>query len=377
MEFDKRKTYIFSLSTLAALLIALFAPMGSGRIIAAFLLLPAATVGFILIRKRLIPSIHSKEVLMVMGASGFIYVLFYYVTAIYFGFYKTGYGLKLDIIFTLTIPIAIIIVASELVRHVLCVQKFKYAPAIAYFICLIADVIINANIAEMTTFAAFMDVIGITLFPGILYNLLFNYLTTRYGFLPNIVYRALTIWVFYLIPYGSSISNSLLGLLNVLLPIGIYLLIDALYEKKKRFALQNTSAAMRVASKILTVVVLAIMIFTVSVVSNQFYYGAYVIATESMTGELNKGDVALYERYEDQTIEEGQVIVFEHGGRVVVHRAVDIQIINGQTRYYTKGDANEDLDAGFIYDSNIIGLVNMKLPYLGFPTLWVRSLFSR
>ena len=79
MEFDKRKTYIFSLSTLAALLIALFAPVGSGRIIAAFLLLPAAIVGFILIRKRLVPSIHSNEVLVVMGASGFIYVLFYHL----------------------------------------------------------------------------------------------------------------------------------------------------------------------------------------------------------------------------------------------------------------------------------------------------------
>ena len=33
----------------------------------------------------------------------------------------------------------------------------------------------------------------------------------------------------------------------------------------------------------------------------------------------------------------------------------DIKIINGETRYYTKGDANEDLDAGYITDSNITG----------------------
>ena len=122
---------------------------------------------------------------------------------------------------------------------------------------------------------------------------------------------------------------------------------------------------------------LLIMIFTVALVSNQFYYGSYVIATESMTGELNKGDIAIYERYKDQTIIEGQVIVFEQNGRAIVHRAVDIQVINGQTRYYTKGDANEDMDTGFIYDSSIIGIVNTKLPFLGYPTIWLRSLFAR
>ena len=62
---------------------------------------------------------------------------------------------------------------------------------------------------------------------------------------------------------------------------------------------------------------------------------------------------------------------------MIVHRVADIQIINGTTRYYTKGDANEDLDTGFITDANIVGLVNYKLPFVGFPTLWIRSLFKR
>ena len=62
---------------------------------------------------------------------------------------------------------------------------------------------------------------------------------------------------------------------------------------------------------------------------------------------------------------------------MVIHRVVDIQIINGQTRYFTKGDANAAEDVGFIFDSDIIGLVNFKIPYVGYPTLWLRSLFNR
>ena len=62
---------------------------------------------------------------------------------------------------------------------------------------------------------------------------------------------------------------------------------------------------------------------------------------------------------------------------MVVHRVVDIEIINGVARYYTKGDANEDMDMGYIVDSNIVGVVNYKLPAVGFPTLWMRKLFKR
>ena len=51
MTADK-KLYLVSLASIAVLLVALFAPMGSGRMIAAILLLPAALLTAYLIKKR-------------------------------------------------------------------------------------------------------------------------------------------------------------------------------------------------------------------------------------------------------------------------------------------------------------------------------------
>ena len=157
----------------------------------------------------------------------------------------------------------------------------------------------------------------------------------------------------------------------------IYFFIDSLFERKRRYALGQRSRFSRAVSKIITAVAVIIMIGTVMLISNHFYYGALVVATESMTGEINKGDVVITESYEDQTVTEGQVIVFADGDSKYVHRVVDIQIINGIKRYYTKGDANEDMDAGYITDSDIVGLVNYKIPAIGYPTLWLRGLFDR
>ena len=377
MAIDRKKLYIISSVTLAVLLLTLFAPMGRGRIIAAILLLPLAIISLINIKKRIALSVNAKQVLLLVSFIGFLYFSLYYISAAYFGLVKSGYGIRPVIIIDFILPIAIIIVSVELIRHVLGVQGERWGKVFAFFISLTSDILICATIPSITNMTTFMDVVVLTFFPGILANLLYNYLSVRYGFLPNIIYKAFTVWAFYLIPYASAISDSLLGFVNLLLPIAIFLFVDSLYEKKRKYALGNASVFRKICSKVLTVVALIIMLGTVMLVSNQFTYGAYVIATPSMTGELNQGDAALYRNLDDNPVNEGDVIVFEKDGTVIVHRVVDIQTINGITRYYTKGDANEDMDAGFIYRSDIIGHVNYKIPYVGFPTIWIRNLFKK
>lgn len=377
MALDKKRIYSVSLLALAVLLLALFAPVGMGRPLAAVLLLPTAGAALFFIKKRTALSLNSPTVLLLMGVMGALYIMGYYVSALFVGFTKTGYGLKADILSHFIIPIGCIIVATELLRYVLCAQRDKATTIFAYFIGLLGDILIRSNLAGITNFATFMEVIGLALFPGLIYNLVYNYLSARYGWKPNLLFRLLTTWVFYLIPYGSALSDSLLAFIHLLIPIAIYYFIDSLFEKKRHYAREKASRFSRITSKILTVLVVIIMTGTVMLVSNHFKFGAYVIATESMTGELNKGDVAIFERYDDQFIKEGQVIVFEQNKSVTVHRVVEIEIINGITRYYTQGDANEDRDAGFITGGQIIGLVDHKLPFLGFPTLWMRSLFRR
>ena len=71
------------------------------------------------------------------------------------------------------------------------------------------------------------------------------------------------------------------------------------------------------------------MLAVIMLISNQFRYGAFVIATESMTGEINKGGIIIYEEYGDQVIFEGLVIVFEKDSSVIIHRVEKIEIING------------------------------------------------
>ena len=375
MTSDRKKLLTVSLSILVLLLFTLFFGATLGRVLAAIVLSAFAAACLLLIKKRAILSINKNQVLLIFSVSGLLYITLYFLSATRVGFYLTGYYLTADTIFNYALPIGAIIVSLEIVRHVLVSQQAKFAVIIAYLISLIADVVIVTTIPEIDTTSELMDALGVTLFSALIYNLLYNYISKRYGYLPIIAYRALAVWAFYLIPYGSAISKSLLAFVNIIIPIALYSFIDSFYERKRRYALKNTSKIKNILSKVITVTLIIFMAATVMLVSNHFYYGSFVIATESMTGELNRGDVAIYQSYRGEAISEGQIIVFERGRSMIIHRVVDIEIINGTTRYYTKGDANDALDAGYVTKGDIVGLVIYKLPFMGHPTLWMRELF--
>ena len=168
-------------------------------------------------------------------------------------------------------------------------------------------------------------------------------------------------------------SDSLTSFFKVLLPLLILFFISALYERRGFVVSRKVTAVQNV----ITVAFVAIMLGVVLLISCQFKHGLLVIATGSMAGELNVGDAIIYEQYDDQPIIKGQVIVFKQDKSTIIHRVVNIEHINGEVRYYTQGDANENVDSGYITRADIIGVINLKIKYIGMPTIWIRSLFDK
>ena len=375
---DKKKIRILSVVIFAVLLISLLVPQGaSGRIIAACLLLPAAVLVYVLIKKRPILSQNKSQIIYLMTLIAVVYLALYYLSGLYFRFYKNPYSLNWNTILKTLLPIVAIIVTCEIIRYVVIAQEDKLSIALCYVSCVIAEMFVYSSVPSVDSFNSFLNLVSGALLPSILSNLLYGYLSKRYGIYPNIIFRLLTTLYIYLVPVVSGISASLHNFIKILLPIVIYVFIDILYGKRKRYALRKSRISIKIVSVVLTAVILTAMMSTIMLISNQFRYGAFVIATDSMTGELDKGDVAIYERYDGQIILEGQVIAFEKDDRVTVHRVVEIQIINGEARYYTKGDINEDVDIDFVKESEIIGVVEHKLSYAGYPSIWMRGLFKR
>ncbi len=373
MNIDKKILLFCSYSALILLGAALLLPIDQAAWLCALLLSVLGAVFLIFVKKRAIYSYVKRQILYIMMGMGAVYATLYFLSSFVFGFVNTRHVLSVGSFFTSVLPIVISVAASELIRAVMLAQKERQTAVIAYFICILSEVLTLSTIPRIQTLYGLMDVVAMTFLPAVISNLLYHYLSLRYGAYPNIAYRLITGLFLYFLPFASGIPDSLYSMFKLLAPIPIYFFIDELYERKRRFALGKK----RILSWLVSGILLVISLLIIMLISCKFRFGLLVVGSPSMTGEINTGDAVIYEQYTDQIVDEGDIIVFEKDGTTVIHRVVGIEIINNQRRYTTKGDANEDNDSGYITDSNITGVVEMKIPLVGYPTVWLRSLFNK
>ena len=373
MTRDRKLLYILSIALTVILLGSLFLPGKIMRMISALIIFAFGLIVFFCIKKRPILSINKNTVLLIMIAMSAVCLVLYYLTGIHFGFYKSSTPLSARSFFTNILPISTIIIAIEFIRYVLLAQNAKFIGVLVYILGVISELLVSTPLGSVTTFNRFMDVVGLFLLPAFIANVLYNFLAKNYGFLPCIAYRLTMTLYLYILPIYPQTPDAFFSFAKLLVPLGIYVFLRMLYFTKKHYEKPRSRAA-GIVSLVLSAL---FMISIVLLISCEFRYRALVVATESMTGEINKGDVIIYEEYGDQHAHEQDVVVFVKNDARIVHRVVYIENINGKTYYYTKGDANKEMDTGYITDADIEGIVLFKISYVGQPSLWLRDLFKR
>jgi signal peptidase len=89
-----------------------------------------------------------------------------------------------------------------------------------------------------------------------------------------------------------------------------------------------------------------------------FGYGASVVLSGSMEPVLSVNDLVILK--ETQEVQPGDVVVYESGGELIIHR---VQTVDGDT-ITTKGDANNVADEPFDV-SNVRGKMVAVFPVVG------------
>jgi len=374
VSVDNKILWLLAGITMAALLPALFVPVQYSRLVAAALLAVAAGAALVFVKKRSIPSLYFRQVMGLLVVCVLVFHTLSYLSGFLFGFYRNYPTMSLSVFGQYILPAAVIIVATEIIRSVLLAQKGILISIVTYILCIVAELLLGQGVSLIGNLSNFLDIIGLTLFPAITSNLLYHYIARRYGALPNILYRLILSLTVSFLPIVPAIPDALNSFFLLLLPLAVWIFMDALYEKKQK----KKRSRWRMLSYVGTGLSLVGMAAIVMLISCEFQYGMIIVSTPSMQGAINVGDAVVYEAYDGQIILEDDIIVFtkDDGNARIIHRVVKVENINGQTRYYTKGDANADQDNGFVTASDIHGVVICKVSHIGYPSLWLRDLFT-
>ena len=99
-----------------------------------------------------------------------------------------------------------------------------------------------------------------------------------------------------------------------------------------------------------------------------------------MSPNVNLGDVVIVEKVPLKslnTLKKGDILVYKHDDKTIVHRIVAISKINNKYIFRTKGDHNESSDNYDISEKDVIGKVDVKISYIGYPVVWINKLFAK
>ncbi|MBE6139570.1 MAG: signal peptidase I [Firmicutes bacterium] len=320
-------------------------------------------------------NIHTKDIIFDIIIMLLVYFIFIYLLGVFIDFAKTAnyyswYGLK-----TFIIPLVFTIILKEILRYMMLKKsegsKLLLTTSIIIFVFLDVTEIIYYTVFD-SSYNAFIFA-ALYLVPAISNNIVFSYITQKVGYKPIILYLLITRLYVYLVPIIPDLNEYLTSIVGLILPIILGIKVHTFFQKEKDEYMERDYKKGNVLSLLIpSVITIVIVYFT----SGYFKYHALAIASGSMSPTINKGDVVIIEKLEDNfdDLEVGMTIAFEHSGVVVVHRLVDVVKEDDEYYFYTKGDANGLRDNYAVYEDMIIGIVRFRIPFVGLPTVWLNEM---
>jgi len=302
--------------------------------------------------------------------------IIYYIFGIFIGFYRPTNYLTTFGIRTFIIPYILMIIMREYLRCQMLnkTENSRMLTIVTFIIFVLLE--LSPKIASTNlngSYGKFLFV-ALTILPILSNNIVCTYIAKRVGYKVNIFWLLVVNLYAVFLPIAPNDGMYIQSLIQFLFP---YVLMYNTYSFfKKR---ENNVPISYVKKRIyIEIPILAIIVFGLAYfVSGFFRYYAIAVATGSMYPQIKVGDVVIVDQHKDyKTLNVGDVIAYKYNNVVVVHRLVDIVIVDKDYYFYTKGDNNEDKDNYIIYPETIIGNVKAKIPYIGIPTVWLNKVFK-
>lgn len=302
------------------------------------------------------------------------YFIIFYLLGIIIGFAKTTNYYTLSGFIDFIIPLVLSIILKEYLRYMM-LTKSEYCKLLNVTTVILFIIFDVSNAIFYNSFSNNYDsfmFISLTLLPAIGNNIVCSYISRSSGYKPVILYLLCINLYQYLLPIIPNPNEYLLSIINLLVPFSYGFSIYRFYSRVKDEDILRDYNKKKINSLIPALI---ISIIAVYFTSGYFKYYMVAIASGSMTPNINKGDVVIIEKTNNyDEIEVGQVMAYKYNNVIVVHRVIKKINDNGSYYFYTKGDNNQDEDNYPIKEDMVIGVVDVKIPYIGIPTVWLNSL---
>ena len=323
---------------------------------------------------------YKKDVLLNIIIFLLMYYFITYFLGLFSGFVKSSYSLSFINIIKNTFPVIVLILISELMRYVLFNKTKRNLPCliIGCLLFVMVDVNTMVHIYDVKTALGITKMICLVVFPSITKNIFLTYLTMKVGYKNGIIYRLITEISTYLLPIFPDFGEYINVLLKTVLPITIMARLNNMfnYYSVRKIKDSRYNSRKLVLYSFITFALLTIVLLT----SGLFTYQALTIGSGSMSPAIEKGDVIILKSMKNEEarkIKKGDVLVYNHDNKIIVHRVIK-KSNNGETiSFKTKGDYNNAKDSWIVKQEEVIGIVKFRIRWVGMPTVALNELLNK
>lgn len=320
-----------------------------------------------------------KSLLEIIIIIMMIYGIIYFLSGLFFTFVRSPYNHSLLGIIKNSWSYLVVIFFTEYVRYTL----IKYSGSKPVYFILIALLlfILELNFSTLennfqTNEAIFKYFVSIMI-PAICHNLVANFLVLRGNYKVSIVYLLVLKMLTIFLPVFPKLDWFFATLYELLLGFIIYVFTSDFYEKNIVRLRSKRSSNTNSWSYIPWLICLIILVLFVA---GFFKYKPVAIVSNSMYPVIKRGDAVISKKLSINELDEiklNDVIEYKLGGSSIVHRVVSIDIDeNGELVFVTKGDNNKEVDSDKVTKAQVVGIVDLKIPVIGFPSVWLTEFLN-
>lgn len=309
----------------------------------------------------------------------FILVTFYLILYFLLGLI-VGYGknpLYLDLVlFIKNIWYFIIpIICQEYIRNIMLDSNRdnKVFIYIAMILFILIDIDLYNNISSINNNTILFKIIFSIILPTIVENILYTYLSLNAGYISVLILRVLLKLINIALPILPNLNWFYITLMNLFLFFIIFISIKNINDKKIK--------QIRIKKKYNIKYIVFILIFfnLFLFINGNFKYKPISIISNSMYPIIKRGDIVVIDQKNIKNrLRIGDIIAFNSNNSLVIHRIYFIEKHNdGNDLYITKGDNNNTVDSIKIHSTDIKGIVQMKIPKIGYPSVWLNEYLNK
>ncbi len=331
-----------------------------------------ALISYVLLNKNKLYK-HETTIKYIIISSALLHIISFYVIGIFVGFTNNPYSVTKTTIIINFFSILLVIGLKEFIRNIyIKLSNSKLQFIIIFSLFFLSDINLLNIINSYNNISLIPELLISDIIPGVVINLFMMYICYRGNYKSAIYYRVIVNLPLLIFPIFPDYNDIILTLFKVLFPLFTYLIIENKIEKQER------KVPVRISNQFTPIKWVAT--FLISIILVIFLLGIFpifptVILSKSMYPNIKPGDMVIIRKCGFNEIYIEDIIQYNFNNYKIIHRIIKIDYINNEV--ITKGDNNNNIDKYPIKREQIIGKVEFKIPFIGYPTYIFRKIIGR